>query len=100
MSMQYAEEVINRMISKAIKGIAILEVNDLNLKEESMVIRKWYLSNKEYEKRYTGLEHLYYSKQWFINIAHKNNLRVEIEQQNINNYKNNIYRFNVFMYKD
>ncbi|ORM38546.1 hypothetical protein A2G94_06370 [Francisella endosymbiont of Ornithodoros moubata] len=84
---EYAEEVINRMISKAIKGIAILEVNDLNLKEESMVIRKGYLSNKEYEKRYTGLEHLYYSKQWFINIAHKNNLRVEIEQQNINNYK-------------
>ena len=97
---EYAEEVINRMISKAIKGIAILEVNDLNLKEESMVIRKGYLSNKEYEKRYTSLEHLYYSKQWFINIAHKNNLRVEIEQQNINNYKNNIYRFNVFMYKD
>ena len=61
---KYAEEVINRMISKAIKGIAILEINDLNLKEESMVIRKGYLSNKEYEKRYTGLEHLYYSKQW------------------------------------
>ncbi|MFV9959062.1 MAG: hypothetical protein AB8V47_01515 [Francisella endosymbiont of Hyalomma asiaticum] len=72
------------MISKVIKGIAILEVNDLNLKEESMVIRKGYLSNKEYEKRYTGLEHLFIVSSGLY-IAHKNNLRVEIEQQNINN---------------
>ena len=97
---EYANEVIKRMINKSVKGIAILEVNDLEKKDESMSLRKGYLSDEEYEEKYEGLEHLYYNKQWFIDIAKMNNLRIEIVQQNINNYKNNMYRFNVFMFKD
>lgn len=97
---EYAKDVIKRMIQKSTKGIAVLEVNDFEKKEESMKLRKGYLTDKEYEEKYNGLEHLYYTKQWFVDIANEYNLKIEIEQQNINNYKNNMYRFNVFMYKD
>jgi trans-aconitate methyltransferase len=95
---EYAKKVVINMLQKSIKGIAILEVNDYNKKDESMKLRKGYLTDKEYEERYKGLEHLYYEKQWFIDIANVNNIRIEIEQQNISNYKNNAYRFNVFMF--
>jgi len=98
-SYEYAERVLEKMITKATKGIAVLEVNDYEKIEESMKLRKGYLSDEEYTERYEGLEHLYYKKQWFIEIAKKHNLEIEIEQQNINNYANNIYRFNVFMFK-
>ncbi|MBE0514910.1 class I SAM-dependent methyltransferase [Sulfurimonas sp.] len=98
-SYEYAEITLIKMIEKSIKGIAILEVNDLEKKEESIKLRKGYLSDDDYAARYKDLEHLYYKKDWFIDIARKYNLKIEIEQQNINNYANNLYRFNVFMYK-
>jgi len=98
-SYKYAEEVLKRMVNKSVKCTAILEVSDFAKKEESMAIRKGHLSNQEYDKRYRGLEHLYYEKDWFYHFAEKNNLKIEIQQQNINNYQNNQYRFNVFMWK-
>ena len=93
----YAKDVLSLMLKKANKGIAILEVNDFSKKEESMKLRKGYLSDEEYNKRYKGLEHLYYKKEWFLNFAKEYNLKIDIEQQNINNYTNNMYRFNVFI---
>jgi len=99
-SYEYAEVVLEKMVKKSIKCTAILEVNDFAKKEKSMAIRRGYLSEQDYEKKYNGLEHLYYEKKWFLNFAKKNNLRIEIQQQNIKNYQNNQYRFNVFMYKN
>ena len=98
-SYEYAESVIEKMIKKSKNGIIILEVNDLEKKAESMKLRKGFMSDEEYELKYAGLEHLYYEKRWFENIAKKYNLEIEIEQQNIKNYANNNYRFNVFLTK-
>jgi hypothetical protein len=97
-SLEYAEKVLHKMINKATKSIAILDVSDQEWKDKSLEIRKGNMSEEEYAKRYDGLDHLYYSKQWFIDIANKYNLKIEIEQQNIKNYQNNSYRFNVFLY--
>ncbi len=99
-SHSYAEKVLEKMIIKAVKGIAILDISDYDYIEESMKLRKGSMGDKEYKERYEGLDHLYYKKQWFVDIAKKHNLKIEIEQQNINNYANNAYRFNVFMYKE
>jgi 2-polyprenyl-3-methyl-5-hydroxy-6-metoxy-1,4-benzoquinol methylase len=99
-SYEYAESVIEKMIKKSKKGILILEVNDLQKKDESIKLRKGFMSDEEYEIKYSGLEHLYYEKHWFENIAKKYNLEIEIEQQNIKNYANNNYRFNVFLTKN
>ena len=98
-SYQYAEEVLKKMVSKSTKCIAVLEINDLAQKEKSMMIRKGCMSDQEYERKYKGLEHLYFERDWFRCFAEKNNLRVEIQQQDINNYQNNQYRFNVYMWK-
>jgi len=98
-SLEYSQKVLEKMISKAHKSIAILDVSDNEHREKSLKIRKGNISEEEYDKRYEGLDHLYYEKQWFKDISEKYNLKVEIEQQNIRNYKNNAYRFNVFLYK-
>lgn len=99
-SLDYAEKVIIKMMEKSRKGVAILEVNDLSKRDESIKIRKGYQSEEEYLKKYEGLDHLYYSREWFENLGKKLGAKVIIEQQDINNYKNNEYRFNVYMYKD
>ena len=87
------------MLEKANKGIAILEVSDLDKKIQAINLRKGYMTEIDYDKKYEGLQHLYYDKQWFYNLAEKHNCEITIEQQNIKNYQINEYRYNVFIRK-
>jgi ubiquinone/menaquinone biosynthesis C-methylase UbiE len=95
----YAERVIERMILKAGKTIAILEVPDLAKKDESEIARRGALPPGEYDKKYKGLPHLYYQKEWFDEISRKYGCRIEIFDQNIEGYVNSRFRFNVVMKK-
>ena len=99
-SYEYAEEVLKRMIHKSSKYIYVLEVSDMDYRDESIRLRKGYLTDKEYTKRYSNLNHLYYTKDWFVAIAKKYGVSdIRIEKQQIEDYPNNAYRFNVFMAK-
>ncbi|WP_414931749.1 class I SAM-dependent methyltransferase [Vibrio europaeus] len=98
-SLEYAEAVLEKMIEKANSGIAILEVNDYDFKEDALKLRKKHLTEEEYNKRYEGLEHLFYKRDWFYKIAQKHNLHCKIESQIIEDYQNSFYRFNVYMKK-
>jgi trans-aconitate methyltransferase len=93
----YASGVIDKMIDKAKKSIAILEVPDLETKEELESIRRDKLSKEEYEKKYKGLEHTYYSKDWFKNKANQLNLNCNIIEGCVPNYAQNDYRFGVII---
>lgn len=93
----YAEKVIERMITKAEKTIAILEVPDLAKKEESETARRGGLP--EYATHYKGLEHLYYEKGWFTRFSDKFGYKIEISDQDFNNYGNSRFRFNVVIKK-
>jgi len=57
------------------------------------------MSKEEYEIKYRGLEHMFYSKEWFENIAEKLNLKITIFDQSFKNYANSELRFNVIMEK-
>lgn len=94
-SYDYAQNVLKEMLKVAKKGVAILEVPDLEKKELALSIRKKNMSSIEYKKKYSGLDHLYFSKEWFKNFGYD----VKIENQEINNYPNSEYRFNVFISK-
>ena len=98
-SYAYAKDVLNKMLKKAKYGIAVLEVSDIDKKEQAITLRKGYLSDEEYEKRYQGLDHLYYDKKWFLNIAETLDCDIEIEDQVIQNYASSTYRYNVFLHK-
>lgn len=98
-SIDYAENVLKKMIQKAKKGIAVLETSDVASKEKAIAMRKKKLGEEEYKRRYEGLDHLYYHRDWFVDMAKKYDCTVTIENQCIENYPNNAYRFNVFLNK-
>ena len=95
----YANEVIEKMIIKARKTIAILEISDLAKKEETETARRAALPKGEYDKKYEGLKHLYFEKDWFTQFSDKYGYKIEIFDQNIKGYGNSPFRFNVVIKK-
>ena len=90
----YAKDVLLRMIKKSKKSVLIMDIPNLQLKEECESIRRAAYAPDEYEKKYEGLSHLYFEKSFFTEIAHENKLKITIFDQNIKNYGNSRYRFN------
>lgn len=95
----YAREVIIKMIKKAISTIAILDINDESKKEKYHALRMQTMKKEEYEEKYKGLEHCFYEKSFFKNIADEHGLEIEIENQDFKKYNNSQFRFNVIMRK-
>ena len=93
----YAKEVLELMVMKARKTIAILEIPDLAKKEESERARRAALPEGEYDKKYEGLPHLYFERGWFTQFSEKFGYEIEIFDQDIKGYGNSRFRFNVVM---
>ena len=97
--LKYAKKVIHNMLNKSNKKIAIFDLNDTSKKYEYHKIRMKNMNQDEYTKKYKGLEHMFYDKNWFINIANELNLKIEIFDQTFKQYSNSKLRFNVIMEK-
>jgi len=94
----YASIIINKMYEKANKGIAVLDIPDLYLKEVCENTRRQQVP--DYNEKYKGLEHLYYPKKWFLDFSEqKESASLIIKKQNINGYGYNKYRYNCFILK-
>jgi 2-polyprenyl-3-methyl-5-hydroxy-6-metoxy-1,4-benzoquinol methylase len=96
-SLEYAKEVLIKMLEKSKKGILILDIVDKSYEFQSEQERIKKLGKEEYNKKYSGLKHLHYEKEWFELFAKENNLNIEIFPQQIKNYGNNKFKFNVYM---
>ena len=97
---RYARTVAEKMIQKATKTIAILDVPDQAQQEETEKFRRSSLPPGEYKRRYQGLEHLYFPRSWFSALAEAHGLAISIFDQDIHNYGNSRFRFNVVMKKE
>jgi ubiquinone/menaquinone biosynthesis C-methylase UbiE len=98
-SLEYAEKVIKE-ISRTLKtkgSVGILDVNDLDKKNDFIAYRKKKLGEEEYMRLYKNLNQQFYSKEWFEDMAEKYGFGCETEAQSISNYGNSEFRFNVFM---
>ncbi|WP_013325565.1 class I SAM-dependent methyltransferase [Gloeothece verrucosa] len=96
---EYGAEVLKKMQKLARKSIGIFDVSDLDKKEQALAKRKSILGEKEYEKKYRGLEHLFYSKDWFYQQLASESVKVIIEDQKIAEYDHADYRFNIYIHK-
>jgi len=96
--LEYSRAVIRAMLAKARRGIAILDNPDLAHKEETLALRYHVAGSKqEYEKRYQGLDHLYFDRNWFARLLERAGATsVVLRDQEIQNYGNAAGRFNVF----
>jgi ubiquinone/menaquinone biosynthesis C-methylase UbiE len=99
--LEYAENVVSeiaRVLKK--KGCAaLLDLNDAAKKEKYESIRRKKLGDKEYDRLYGSLNHQFYKKEWFDNIANNFGLKCNIQDQNIKGYDNSKFRYNVFLEK-
>lgn len=95
----YAAAVLARMIQKAKIAVAIMEVPDLHTKTESETLRRDLLSQEEYEKKYAGLEHTYYDRDWFKNQATALGCSCETFDGCVPGYAQNKFRFGAIIKK-
>jgi cyclopropane fatty-acyl-phospholipid synthase-like methyltransferase len=93
----YAEKILDLMAAKAKRTVAVLEVPDAALKREAEDIRREALSEAEYIKKYAGLEHYYYEKDWFLEQATRLEYSCEFIDDLIPNYIQSKYRFGCLM---
>lgn len=94
---EYAQDVFTRMLAMARKGVAILDVPDLELRDAAEAARRAALPPGEYEARYRGLEHRYYSREWFAALAARHGWQIDMAEQWLAGYGNAPYRFNVIL---
>jgi len=99
-SLDYARTVIIKMIEKAESTIAILDINDEAKREKYHATRMQTMTKEEYEKKYKDLNHYFFRKSFFEEIAKEKNLKIEIWDQDFKKYNNSQFRFNVIMRKD
>jgi trans-aconitate methyltransferase len=92
----YAEDVILKMLDKATKTVSIYEIPDEAYKNECEEMRRENVG-PSYDTDYQGLQHLYFSKQWFCDFAYKHNLHLTIFDQVIPDYESGKYRFCVVL---
>jgi len=96
----YAESVLEKMIRKARKAVGVLELPNAELQAEAEKSRAAALPPGEYEAKYRGLRHQYYSKQWIEELGIRHRCRVQIVDQQIEDYGNNRFRFNALFHKN
>jgi hypothetical protein len=91
--------VIDRMAAKATRCVALLDLPDLEQKEEILRRRKKALGEEAYNQKYAGLEHLYYSREWICDTFKKRGFACAVESQCLDGYAHASYRFNTFAFK-
>jgi trans-aconitate methyltransferase len=94
---EYAANVLHNMVNIAKKSIGVFEIPDFAKKSAALKMRKGMMGEAEYEEKYRGLDHLYFSKNWFREVLATEDVKVTIEDQDIRGYGNSDYRFNVFI---
>lgn len=103
-NLEMAHNVTKNMIEKSTKTIAILDVNDekhfdIYHAERINKFKEQGFSENDYWDKYRNLEHLFYTKDFFQDIAIRNNLQISISSQEYVNYGNSKLRFNVVYQK-
>ena len=97
--LDFAKDVLIKMIQKTNKKIGIFDINDKSKEEEYHKVRMGFMSEEEYREKYKGLKHLFFDKSWFEQIANELGLEISIFDQTFENYSNSSLRFNVIMSK-
>lgn len=95
-SLEYADNILNKMILKSKKAVYISEIHDIDLREEWLEHRRNSMEN--YDQIYEGLDKLFYSRQWIRDIAEKNGRQVIFYKNDNPEYWNSRYVFNCFIF--
>jgi trans-aconitate methyltransferase len=94
--LDYARNVLERMVRKARRGVMVLDVPDLAKRDDALELRRAWAGDRAYAQKYQGLDHLYYDRAWFEAVlAAAGVTRMRIDDQEIDGYANAVHRYNV-----
>ena len=93
----HARAVLERMIAKARRAVAVLDVPDLSTRVAAEQARRESLTPDEYDRKYSGLSHRYYERSWFADVAALNGMDCRAFRSPIPNYAQSHYRFGVIL---
>lgn len=96
-SYEYAEKVMEAMYNKTNQSIGIIDIHNIEKKEEFIQFRKSLCQN--YEERYQDLPKFFYKKSFFLDFAEKHNMSIKFTRPDMKEYWNNEFVFNCFMRK-
>ena len=97
-SHEYARGVVERMVAKARRAVAVLDVPDAATREVALAHRIATVGGERaYRERYAGLDHLYYDRGWLADALRACGLvEVRVADQDIAHYANARFRFNAW----
>lgn len=93
----YARTVLEKMYKKTRYSIGLIDVFDSEKESAYVSYRRKTVEN--YDEKYADLPKLFYSRDFFTDFAREHNLRIEFCDSTVENYWNNDFIFNCFMYK-
>ena len=93
----YTLGALDKMLQKTNYSIGLIDVHDVEKKDGFIAYRRANIEN--YDEKYADLNKLFYSKTLFEDFAKRNGLRIEFSESAVENYWNNEFVFNCFMYK-
>lgn len=92
---EYAEDVLRKMISKSNTITYLGEIHDATLQEEWLENRR--KNTKDHDKIYQGLDKMFYRKEWIEKIACEYGKKVIYTNVENEEYWNSKYIFNCFI---
>jgi trans-aconitate methyltransferase len=96
-TLEYAKGVLERMVRKARRGVAVLDVPDLAKRDAAIAVRSRLAGEETYARKYDDVEHLYFERIWFqATLAGAGVTDVQVVDQQIDGYANSAHRFNVY----
>lgn len=95
--LDYTETVLKKMCLKAKHSIVLIDLHDAERKDAFIAYRKKTIP--DYDTRYQDLPKFFFKKSFFEKFAQKKDLSIEIYQDNMKDYWNSPYLFNVALYK-
>ncbi len=95
---QEAEAAVSRMLTRA-DIVAVMDVPDVETQSGAEALRMEALNPDQYVKLYRGLDHTYYSQDWFREQASLKNFDCEFRNSFIPGLRQNAFRFSCLIKK-
>lgn len=96
--LDYAERVLEKMLLKSRRAIAVLDVYDATFEVELMAERRRTIEN--YDERYKNLPKKFYPKTFFEDFAARHNLKINFAANELEDYVNAPFTYHCFMKKN
>ena len=93
-NLNYARRVLEKMLLKSRRVIAVLDIYDADFETQLMAERRRTIEN--YDERYKDLPKLFYPRSFFEDFAARHELKIHFAANELENYGNAPFTYHCF----